>query len=85
MDDISITVNSEELRPKEFTMTNFVGDSRGFVATVKTDDKIKSLQSLSLQMEDSTIKWDNLDGKKEMHYFFSPFYNQHDYITDIKH
>lgn len=85
--NISITVNSKELKAIGFTMTASVSDDdpSGFVVALKFDEKIKQLRSLILRIEDSTIKWDNLDEVEETHFFLSPFYRQREYIADRNH
>jgi hypothetical protein len=84
--DISITVNNKERKLKEFTTHYSVGDDpSGFVVALTFDEKIKPLHSLRLRIEDTAIKWDNLDEKEETHYFLSPFYSQREYIVDRKH
>lgn len=82
LDHIFITVNNKKVEPTGYTMTNLIGDSMRFTITVQTDDNLKTLQSLRLHVEDTEIKWSDLDEVKEMHYFFSPFYSQHNYIRE---
>lgn len=60
-------------------------DPSGFVVAFTFDEKLKPLRSLILQLEDSTIKWDNLDEVEETHFFLSPFYSQREYIADRNH
>jgi hypothetical protein len=76
--NITITVNSKELSPIGFTRTASVGNGEPirFVVALKFDEKIKPLRSLTLRIEDTTIRWDNLDVKEETHFLLSPLYNE---------
>jgi hypothetical protein len=80
VEEIIVKINNNEYKPKEFHMTNFQDDSLTFIIIVKTDDSLKSIQSLRLQMENTNIYWADLDKNKDIHYIWNPFYNHREYL-----
>jgi hypothetical protein len=80
IEEIIVKINNNEYKPKEFHMTNFQDDSMTFIIMVKTDDSLKSIQSLSLQMENTNLNWDDLEKSKDNQYILSPFYNHREYL-----
>lgn len=77
-----IEINNTKYKLERFNMTASNGGVNYFVIIVTIDEEIESLKTVSLQIKNTKVNWDNLEQSKDIRYTFCPFRNFNEYFSN---